>query len=397
MKRLDQRRKGGRGRGVGAASTEVRLWLSTLEGLESLLSEELTARFQGEVLAADSGQVLFKVQVTPPLPRDLGACNYLQLLVRRAEGDFRGARGLAVVKQKLARTEFDHALRDLNALQLPKPSAFRVRAAAAPECGFTFFDLSREAFPILEHRLALPPTDAPSAFTVAISCLPHELWVGFELPLIAWPIDTRNTPRSLLGAAIRLAQPRPQLTVCDPDCGRGELLAAWEALSSAGRCLGLSWGAQTNTIRTSPLVIASPRAWPIASGKLSRVISLLPRVRTAAQLAHLVAEMDRSLAVGGRAVLATSLEKELMAAVTAVPHLQLERIVRARWNNINISLVVLVRPISSLPHRTPLTAGDRWRATAKLGGSWSHPKSHAQRTRNKEDSRQLKREHPRKR
>jgi SAM-dependent methyltransferase len=114
-------------------------------------------------------------------------------------------------------------------------------------------------------------------------------------------------------------------------------------------------------------VVASPRAWPVADLRLSRVLSLNRRLRTPAELAQLLDEIARGLAPGGRAVLLTPAEEAFGRALEAQPRLTLERSLSVREGGAARRILVL-RSEPHPSHHLPRTAGDRERATRELGG-----------------------------
>ena len=358
------------------ARPPARLHARALPGLEPLLSEELIRALRADRLEVTRGRVLFDcLAPRPPLAQIL-PCDGLCLLVRHAAGDFAGPRGLAEVRGKLARTTFDRHLPRLPELGLAPPEGFRVRASVARSCGFAFFDIVREVAPILERRLALPAAEGPNALVVDIECSPTELHIGFGLPLVDWAEARRRAlPRSLAGALVCLARPAPRVAVGDPDCGSGELLRAWRTVVPTARPVGFSLGPRDAISRgAAPAVIASPRAWPLAPGRLSRIISALPRITSAGHLAHLLGEASRCLAAGGCAALATPLTGAWRAAVESQPRLSLERVVRVHHDDRPLDVIVLTRRPDTGSHLTPTTAGDRARATRKLGGAAAQQK-----------------------
>jgi hypothetical protein len=353
------------------ARPPARLQARTLPGLEALLSEELVGALRAERIEATRGRVIFDCPTPKPPLAGILPCDGLGLLVRHAAGDFAGPRGLAELRGKLARTTFDRHLPRLPGLGLAPPEGFRVRVSVARSCGFAFFDVVREATPILERRLELPASEGTDALVVDIECSPSELHIGLGLPLTDWVESRRRTlPRSLVGALVCLARPAPRLTVGDPDCGSGELLQAWRSVAPSARVLGFSLGPRDAIIRGAvPAVIASPRAWPVAPGRLSRVISALPRITSPGQLAHVLDEASRCLAAGGRVALATALTGAWRAAIESQPRLSLERVLRVQQDDRPLDVIALIRHPDTGSHLTATTAGDRARAARKLGGA----------------------------
>ena len=359
------------------ARPPARLYARTCPGLEEALSHELSQTIRPNHIETAKGFVTFEWPSPQPTAKRLLACDSLCLLVRHAVGDLAGRRGLTELRGKLARTTFDHHLPRLPEFGLARPETIRVRASVARPCAFAFFDVVREATPIVERRLGLPASEAAGALVVEVECSATDLYVGFGLPLIDW-VDPRRRalPRSLVGALVRLAGPGPHLAACDPDCGAGEVLRAWRLVAPRGKALGLSMGRRRgeSDATVPPGVVASPRSWPIAGGRLSRIISALPRIADPGQLAHLLDETARCLAVGGRAVLATALLGASRAAVESQPRLRLERSLRVHVAEGHLDVIVLTREPDARPHRTPTTAGDRARATKGLGGAVSAPR-----------------------
>ena len=332
------------------------------------MGEEVARLLRVGAAEITKGRVAFEYSATRPNPRELLGCDALCLLVRHSEGDFGGRRGLTELRGKLARTDLERQLARLAEYGVPAARSFRVRATVGKGCEFAFFDVVREATPILERRLELPHSDAPGGVVLDVECSPTDLYVGLALPLPDWADGARRLgPRSLTGALVRLAQPAPQVAVCDPDCGSGEVLRAWSRAARRPRLLGFYRGRrEAIDLGGAPAVIAGPRAWPVAEGRLSRVISLLPRIADPGQLAHVLGEVVRCLAVGGRAVLATGLVTAWRSAVEAQPRLTLERSLRVLDGDRRLDVIVLTRSSDARAHPTPTTAGDRARATKSL-------------------------------
>jgi len=356
--------------------TAFRLYARTLPGLEHLLAEEASRKSRSAHAVVAKGRIDVGPLTLDPAWRRLLVCDALCLVVRRAAGRFTGRQGLAEVRGKLSRTAFDRHLACLRGLGLPVAGTFRLRVSVAPACGFAFFDVLREGLPIVERRLGLRATEGPADLLVDLECLPDELTIGLALPLADWAHPPgKRLPRSLAGALLYLARPAPHVAVCDPDCGSGELLQAWRSTTGSGRLLGLTLPRrrQDPTSAGLPTAVASPRSWPVADGRLSRIISALPRVASAPQLAHVLDEASRCLAVGGRAAMATTLTEAWHAAVASQPGLVLEREVRVHMDGRPLDVIVLARQPGARRHRTPVTAGDRARAARRLVGAAGRP------------------------
>jgi hypothetical protein len=242
-----------------------------------------------------------------------------------------------------------------------------MHAVVASACDFAFFDLLREIPPILQRRSGLAPADDAGDVVIDLDCATDVLTIGLRVPLRDWGASPRRElPRSLAGALIRLARPASGLAVCDPDCGEGELLAAWRLAVGGGRAIGLT---RVRPRSTPPpgVVVASPRGWPLPAARVSRVVSALPRIGSPVQLAHLLSETARCLAPGGCAAVATTLTKAWRAALEAQPRLLLEQAQRVATDAGPVDVIVLLRSADGqAPHRTLTTAGDRARATQKL-------------------------------
>lgn len=357
-----------------------------------VLAEELAVASAAHAVDARRGVVVFEHILPVPIPAPLLACDTLNLLVREANGDFTGANGLGSLCGKLARTEFDRSLDLLSRLRVPPPRTFTVAANVARDCGFMFFDAKRRALPILARRLGLTPSDEHPDIVVDLQCLLDLVRVGVRLPLKAWPRPSPKAPgtsaRSLVGAVIRLAGPNQAATLCDPDCGSGEALATWQALVGARHTVGFEFRRPSSqpAITAGRVVQASTRRWPIADGRLSRVVSTLPSVRSAAEFAKLLGETERCLAPGGRVAFVVPGDTVFDSAIQARPGLSLQREVRFRSDGQGRRVIVLLRGGVREGHRTDLTAGDRARATSKLGGVRSRqgrgsrkPRRHADR------------------
>jgi hypothetical protein len=353
----------------------MHLHARALPGLERILGEELTRMLPSTQPEVMKGCVLFDLREGRPQLRRLLACDSLSLLVRHAVGDFSGRRGLAELRSKLSRTEFARDLARLPEFGLGPPETFRVRASISPACDFAFFDVNREATPILEHRLGLRPVEGSPDVIVDIECSAADSHVGFGLHLIDWADARRRAiPRSLAGALVHLARAAPHVAVCDPDCGSGELLQAWRVAAGPAKAVGLSLGRRRGEPAVPFVVTASCRAWPIAHGRLSRVISVLPRITKPPQLAHLLDEAARCLAPGGRTALATTLTGAWRAAVEAQPRLVLEYQARVHGEVGPLDVIVLTRSSGTEGHRTPVTAGDRARASRGLSDAAHKPR-----------------------
>jgi hypothetical protein len=365
----------------------ARLYATTLPGLEAVLAEELVGTSGAQAVDAGHGSVVFEHPVPVPLPAPFLACDSLSLLVRDARGDFTGANGLSAVCGRLARTQFDRSLDLLSRLTKSPPRTFTVAATVASDCGFLFFDAAHRALPVLANRLDLPASDREPDLVIDLHCLPDLLRIGVRLPLQSWPRPTRKSPdsipRSLVGSLIRLAGPNRAATLCDPDCASGEIIAAWQSVVGARHVVGLEF----RNLSPQPLVAArrvvraSSRTWPIADGRLSRVVSALPFVRAPAEFAKLLGETERCLASGGRAAFAIPGEDVFDSGIRARPRLKLQREVRFREGKQARRIVVLAPERTARSHRTDLTAGDRARATSALGGLKSGQRRRSRRPR----------------
>ncbi len=376
----------------------ARLYATTLPGLEVVLAEELVGGSGAEAIDAGHGSVVFEHPVPVPLPAPFLACDTLGLLVRDAQGDFTGANALGVVCGKLARTQFDRSLDLLSRLTRSTPRTFTVAANVASDCGFLFLDARRRALPVLANRLDLPASDRDPDLVIDLQCFPDLVRIGVRLPLQSWPRPARKSlgtiPRSLVGSLIRLAGPNRAATLCDPDCASGEIIAAWQSLVGARHVVGLEF----RNLSAQPLVAAgrvvraSSRVWPIADGRLSRVVSALPFVRAPAEFAKLLGETERCLASGGRAAFAIPGEDVFDSGIRARPRLKLQREVRFREGKQARRIVVLAPERTPRSHRTDLTAGDRARATSALGGVKSQQRRRSRRPRRPPGGRGSRRE-----
>lgn len=396
-----RRRLPARGRGTGRSARprrrgQARLYATTLPGLEGVLAEELVGASAARDVAAGRGTVIFEHQMPLPLPAPLLACDTLSLLVREAQGEFAGAKGLGTLCGKLARTQFERSSDLLSRLRGAAPRTFTVAADVARGCGFMFFDARRRALPVLAQRLGLTPSDDQADLVVDIQCFPDVVRIGVRLPLQTWPRPSAKAsdsrPRSLIGSLIRLADPNRAVTLCDPDCGSGEILAAWQSVVGARHVVGLGFRRPSSQLVTAAgrLVQASSRRWPIGDGRLSRIISTLPFVRNPAEFAKLLGETDRCLAPGGSAAFVVPGDTVFDSAVQAQPGLRLEREVRFRSDGQALRIIVLQRGKTRESHRSDLTAADRARATSELGGVKSRrgrgphrPRRHPNRRRRK--------------
>jgi hypothetical protein len=350
----------------------VRLYASTRPGLEELLAEELVERGLGSAVEAGKGLAVFGAGRSLHVPLPLLACDRAGILVRVAEGDFAGPRGLSELCGKLARTQFDRGLASLARLGARRPRTVRVQATVSPRCGFMFFDAQRETAGIVARRTELEHSGNRADVVVDIDVQPVELRIGLLLPL-AWPElpALGSRPRSVTGALLRLAQPSARLTACDPDCGAGELLRAWREVVREARLIGLAGHRPARAKAESPdlpLVVSHSRAWPIADGRLSRVLTANPHLRAPADLARLLEETARCLALGGRAVLMVRSEGPFRRVIEAEGRLAVDRSVVLRGQEETERIVALRRESPRSGHRTAVTAGDRARATRKLGG-----------------------------
>ena len=356
------------------------LYATTLPGLEVVLAEELADKWANPDVEVRGRTVVFRRPSPLHLPLALLACDAVCLLVREAHGDFAGHNGLGALCGKLARTQFDRSLELLAQAGRPTPRTLAVAADVAGACGFMFFDVKRQATPVLANRLGLSASDEHPEVVVHVQCLPHIVRVGIRLPLVSWrPPSARATelPRSLVGSLVRLADPRQPVTLCDPDCGPGDVLLAWEKATGARHAVGLDFGRRSRQQSGAArwLVQASTRRWPIADDRLSRVVSALPRVRSPAEFAKLLGETDRCLAPGGRAVFSIPADEVFHSAIEARPRLVLARDVKFRRERKPRRIIVLTRDGPPNSHRTPMTAGDRARATSGLGGIKSRRRS----------------------
>jgi hypothetical protein len=184
----------------------MHLHARALPGLERVLSEELSRMLRAAQPEVVKGRIILDVREGRPELRKLLACDSLSLVVRHAVGDFSGRRGLAELRSKLSRTEFERPLARLPEFGLDPPETFRVRASIAPACDFAFFDVNRDASPILEHRLGLRSVEDSPDVIVDIECSAADLYVGFGLHLTDWADARRRAiPRSLAGALLHLA------------------------------------------------------------------------------------------------------------------------------------------------------------------------------------------------
>lgn len=345
-----------------------------LPGLEAVFAEELVGTAGVRDIDAGRGTVVFDHQVPLSLPAPFLACDTLSLLVREAHGEFTGPNGLGSLCGKLARTQFDRSLDLLSRLRVPGPRSFTVAADVARDCGFMFFDARRRALPILAARLNLEPSDSNPDLVVDLECFPDLLRIGVRLPLGAWLPPSPGAParhaRSLIGSLIRMAAPNRSVTLCDPDCGSGEVLAAWQRVVGARHVVGLDFRRSARQAEAAPgqLVRASSRRWPIADRRLSRVVSTLPFVRSPAEFAKLLAETNRCLAPGGRAAFVLPGDAAFDSALQAQPGLILQREVRFREDRHARRIIALGRAGAPQSQRSDLTAGDRARATSELGG-----------------------------
>lgn len=374
---------------VQSSKPPLGLVARVIPGLERLLLEELRAGTKLRSARVCNARVFFELTEDSGelacLRRTL-VCESLGLVVREARGRFSGPQGLGELRGKLARTVFDHHLPLLARFGLRPPRYFRVQPIVGPTCQFTFVHVLREAVPILARRLGLGPSQGEDALVIQVECSPRELLISLALPLIDAKIgDRTRTPRSLVGALVYLAQPVARAALCDPDCGAGEVLAMYRAVVGRARSIGLTMARQDmhptqhcgveklvcRSQHFGPMAVASPRTWPIANGRLSRVVSALPRMNTPFQLARLIDETARCLAAGGRAVFATKLTDSWRPIVESQPKLSLERSLPVHLDTSTQNIFVLTRAIELHPSRLPMTAGDRARASRSLTAATS--------------------------
>ena len=353
-----------------APTRRIGLYALTPPGLQGVLADEAKAALSASDVLEEKGLIRLSVPSPPAAPLRLLSCDRAALQVREAGGNFLGARGFAEVRSKLARTDFDRALGVLSECGLAQPATFSVVADIAPACEFAFFDVKREVPGIVARRLGLEPSEDGPDLLVHLACSAETLLIGLCLPLL--PLSrqgsySRDLPRALVGALTYLAGPAPRVAVADPDCGGSELLHAWQAASGPGRLVGMTFGAAPPEA-VPWLARASHRAWPVADHRLSRVVSALPRLRSPAEVAHLLDETARCLAPGGRATYLLPGGVDVRAAIDAHPRLVLERAVPVELPSGSRTIAVLAATRAAPSHRTPTTAGDRARAARGLGG-----------------------------
>ena len=176
-------------------------------------------------------------------------------------------------------------------------------------------------------------------------------WTRRFGPLERLPWSTNLIVAEVL---VRLAKIRPGHRVLDPFCGTGTILLAVRRRTPNARVIGTDHDPRALEIagRTSlRLAHAKAEALPLAAGSVDRVVTNLPFGKQVGShelnrtlYPAVLAEIDRVLAVDGRAVLLTEDKRLLHNAIQPVPALKVVRERLLKYNGATPTAYVLTRP-----------------------------------------------------
>jgi tRNA (guanine6-N2)-methyltransferase len=155
---------------------------------------------------------------------------------------------------------------------------------------------------------------------------------------------------------VRLAKIRPGHRVLDPFCGTGTVLLAVRRRTPNTRVIGTDHDPRALEIagrNALPLAHAKAEALPLAAGSVDRVVANLPFGKQVgshelnrALYPAVLAEIDRVLAVDGRAVLLTEDKRLLRNAIGLNGALKIVRERLLKYNGATPTAYVLTRPRS---------------------------------------------------
>ena len=341
-------------------------------GLEGLLADEAGERLHAAPAQVGSGLAQIAFTGHPQRLGELLVADDVWVFVRAIAGDFRQERHLSALRSKLARTNPERALTSLRRVQ-PVPAKPRVHLTGVAHGGsLRFYDLQRECRDVVAGILGGVPVDEGGDVGALLVCAAEYAFLGLRLPAAPFAaspglLRAAHGHASVAGAIIWLARPVPGVSVCDPDAAEGSLLAAWSQVAPPRRAVGLDRRALEPGGGISVLE-ALPSRWPVEDHSLSRVVSLLPRVRQPLQMAELLGEVARCLAAGGCAALATPLADVLQTGLTAQPLLRVTARHTARLGDERLTLFALAAESGEHRPIVETTAGDRFRASRPEAG-----------------------------
>jgi 23S rRNA G2445 N2-methylase RlmL len=317
-------------------------------GLEPVAADEITRDLGGEVKKTARGLVVFRAPAVTPDLLTLRTTEDVYLLAWGSDSLTYKAEDLKTIRRWTAKeANWDHLFK-LHREVRPRPKGrptFHLVGQMQGEHGYRRVD----ALDALADGLA---GKIPAGWEPADENAYLEIWLTIHgrtavcgVRLSDRTMRHRTYKRSHVAASlrptvaaamVRLAGAAPGMTVLDPFCGAGTILAEQIELSrrrkaGAVRVLGgdldpnAVFVARENLARLGPAGLArwDARALPLASACVDRVVSNPPfgkQLSTPEEVGPLyaaaAAEWDRVLVPGGRAVLLVAEPDALRAAVT---------------------------------------------------------------------------------
>jgi tRNA (guanine6-N2)-methyltransferase len=323
----------------GEAGAAVRLLVHCVPGLEAVVTEEIAARFPAAELAGawrqfDERTSLLEFRAGDDWCawRSLDTAEDVFLLVARARAmqtDRRGLNelGAAILGSKLLMAGLDHFARCWGQM----PRTFRVVARKAGAHAYRRIDAQVAVERALGTRLPQLRSvedDADAEFWLTV--VGTTALLGLRLSSAAmrgpsYPFTTlpASLKPSVARAMVRLSRPRPDDRVLDPLCGAGTLLLERAASGPYAVLLGGDRASEAVAVATANAATAGvpisldewdALALPLPDRSIDAILSNPPfgkRVEIPGDgpypfYRHLLRELRRVLAPGGRLVLLTS-------------------------------------------------------------------------------------------
>lgn len=305
--------------GAAAPETVLRLFASTVHGLEPIAAAELTARGH-RVLGVRKRQILL---ASPPSLADDRPRTVDDLLIQLARTPDPGPTkaDLAALPDRL-----DADLEPIRAAFDGGEATLSISASMTGRRTYNRYDLEEAIGTHLAARLGIrfasrrggarPPERAVELRAVLS---PEGLLLGLRgrrAPLHRREWKKASVPGSLhppvAAAMVRLAEIKPGMTVLDPCCGAGTILVECDETRSEARCVGidrdpeaLEAAACNSRGRTFAWRRSDAADLPMPTGSADRIVTNPAwgrQVRAETPFRELLAEWRRVLAPGGRLV-----------------------------------------------------------------------------------------------